>query len=481
MVNRDQYWQEREGLITPEGVPPVAKDQPPPGFSPFRIVLIFGLLFGLALVFITPPTQVPDEGAHFYRAYQLSDFRLEAQKVDDHIGGEIPESLSTVVNGLAEGLPFHPEAKTSPSKIYQFMLVPLENDKRVFTPFPTSALYSPAAYVPQILAITIGRTLGIPPLLMFYLARIFNLLASVLLMSYAVSTIPIAKWSLLLLGLMPMTLFQMASLSPDALTFAASFAFIALVSRVALRGFGGWDLLNLLGFGLLTMLSKNSYAPLVLFIFAIPPRRFGGWAWYLSSLFIFAIVLFIPWFFWTWSIHDLFEPARTDVMIKPFIQSQVIISEPLRFFKILTSTVSDNLPYYVDTFFGRLGYQDTVLPSLLKAVYIVTLIALIFLEPALPYNWVWEQRLWTLLVAGGTTFVIFVIMYLTRTAVGADVIDGFQGRYFIPIAPLLVMAFVRKAKRFRKYNMAIQRYSLGLIFVTLTTTLVTVVQRYYID
>ena len=46
--------------------------------SPSRFVLVFGLLFGLNLAFISPPFSVPDELAHFLRAYHCSQGKFYA-------------------------------------------------------------------------------------------------------------------------------------------------------------------------------------------------------------------------------------------------------------------------------------------------------------------------------------------------------------------------------------------------------------------
>jgi Predicted membrane protein (DUF2142) len=44
----------------------------PSRLTPDRLVLALGLAGGLLLVFVTPPFQVPDEPAHFFRAYQVA-------------------------------------------------------------------------------------------------------------------------------------------------------------------------------------------------------------------------------------------------------------------------------------------------------------------------------------------------------------------------------------------------------------------------
>lgn len=52
------------------------------------------------------------------------------------------------------------------------------------------------------------------------------------------------------------------------------------------------------------------------------------------------------------------------------------------------------------------------------------------------------RRLWWLAVAAGTVLLIETAMYLTGTPLGADYVQGTQGRYFLPILPLALLAIM---------------------------------------
>jgi len=72
---------------------------------------------------------------------------------------------------------------------------------RVFTDFPNTALYSPLCYAPQALAIFIGRTIGLNPLIIFYLARIAALACWIAALYVCIRIIPAYKWLLAMLAL----------------------------------------------------------------------------------------------------------------------------------------------------------------------------------------------------------------------------------------------------------------------------------------
>jgi hypothetical protein len=61
--------------------------------QPEKVFLWLGGFFGLLFLFLTPPMQVPDEPAHFLRAWQISEGNLFADREDNRVGGWMPLSL----------------------------------------------------------------------------------------------------------------------------------------------------------------------------------------------------------------------------------------------------------------------------------------------------------------------------------------------------------------------------------------------------
>ena len=61
--------------------------------KPHQFFVVTGVFFGLAMIFITPPFQVPDEINHWYRAYQISTGQLLAEMQDNRLGGHLPNGV----------------------------------------------------------------------------------------------------------------------------------------------------------------------------------------------------------------------------------------------------------------------------------------------------------------------------------------------------------------------------------------------------
>ena len=123
--------------------------------------LVLGLFFGLLFLLVTPPFQVPDEPAHFYRAYQVSRGGLVPQQLGTQVGGNLPRSLSKL-EGRFKYLQFHSERRVTAAQVLDARRIPLGPNDEVFTSFPNAALYSPVNYLPQAIGIAIARSLELP-------------------------------------------------------------------------------------------------------------------------------------------------------------------------------------------------------------------------------------------------------------------------------------------------------------------------------
>ena len=78
--------------------------------------------------------------------------------------------------------------------------IALDPQRRQFTAFSNTALYSPLAYLPQSAVIWAAGLGKASPLVMFYLARVANLIVYLLMAATAVGLAPIQKWTLVLVA-----------------------------------------------------------------------------------------------------------------------------------------------------------------------------------------------------------------------------------------------------------------------------------------
>ncbi len=432
-----------------------------------RFFLAAALVFGAAFVAATAPFHVPDEPAHFYRAFAISEGDLTAEARPGRTGAMLPASLGTLVD-LFAGTIAHPERGIDPGIFAAARRIELEPGSRSFLDFPTTAVTTPLSYLPQAAAIAAGRLFGASPLALLYLARLANLLAATALIHAGLRQLPAYRWLGVAIALTPMASFLRSSVSADTLTFAIAFLFAAIVARLA---FGAQETIRRRDVALLCLiaaalcLTKAAYAPLVLAAAVIPVRRLPHGrrgaailAYALTTAGAFALAAV--------TARAVETPFRPDVVIDTDRQIAGAARDPLRFFKIAGRSYWWYGPRYAEEFIGRLGWLDTPLPRSLLIAYMVLLLALLIADTRRPGGGQTQHghgeghaeyrpggtpiqqeitvAAWQRAVLAGATLanmlLLSAVLYAIFTPVGSGYIGGIQGRYFLPLAPVAAWA-----------------------------------------
>lgn len=421
-----------------------------PRRGPELALMLLGLSFGGLLIAITPPFQVPDEQVHFYRAYQVSDGGLVAERHGGESGGWVPESLPALI-GPFMGLRHHSRKTTTVDEILDGFAIPLDRPRRRFVRFETSAVYTPIPYLPQTLGIGLGKALALGPLALLYLGRVANLVTSLLLILLAIRVAPVFKWVFVLLALMPMNAFLMASVSADAFTNAIALLFTAMMLRLALTGsrIDTGLLAAVFATSLLLSLSKQAYAALLLFFLAVPVRQLGSRRRYLAVFASLVALSAAALGGWALLAREVYAPPAWMNDVDPAAQLRWILASPKQFAELLLDRLSwPRVRLYSDLMVGRaLGWMDTPIPQAAIRSYQLVLIAAALFDSR------GENRIGARvkIAALAVVFVDFVLIgtmaYLAGNPVGAKQIAGIQGRYFIPLSPLLLLTLYNRTLR----------------------------------
>ncbi|WP_071517187.1 DUF2142 domain-containing protein [Geitlerinema sp. PCC 9228] len=450
--------------------------------QPESAFLILSLVFGIIFLLVVPPFQIPDEPAHFLRAYQVSQFDLVAQKKDGIVGGMLPESVSQVFYGWLD-LPFHVERKAILELFQNSWQIPLQPSQKKLTWFSNSALYSPVPYFPQSIGIALGKFFHVPPLILMYLGRLFAGIAAIGITFRAIAIVPFLKWAFVFLSLTPMAIFLRSSLSADSMLIALSFLFVARCLDLAFRDRDrkriDGKIAELLIVGSAIVLCKQVYFPLVFLFFLIPIRKLGNTKKYLLTASTVIVTSLLAAFLWSWVVKDIYVPSRFDVEIDPEQQFAFIVANPVKFLVMILTDLRNDIDFYLHQMVGVLGWLDTPLPNFLWISYLV-LFSIVFLTDnphKIPvYRW---QKLGTLAVIFGGFFLVYVSIFMSWTGVDADNIIGIQGRYFYPFLPLFPFLLVNHRWQVplpdKTWKLILVLY---LIFV-LSASLVILSDRYY--
>ncbi len=409
-----------------------------------RLPMMVFALITLLYVFVTPPFQVNDEANHFFKAYQLSEGIVFNTARDGALGNYLPSYVADLAQRQfpAETPGLLPAYRWS--DLVHAWRQPVITGERQFTEFSNIANYSPTLYAPQALGILVARSLGAPPLGQFYAGRLVNALVGISLVLMAISLVPVGRPAMMAFATLPMVSNQLGSFSADATIIGLSFLTIACSLHQVRKLFPPrWIALWPAVLSLLA-LAKGVYLPLALSGLSIRPRRLWYPIWLAASLAAAALVASI------WLklnsrnfIRQAFIGRKSHqhmLAAVPAEQLAYIVGHPLAFAHALVSDFLERLPVYVVGGIGRFGWFTVMLPLPVYALALAVIcLALVAPTASNPWPSVWRRLFWGALFAGGVV-LIETALYLTATSLGADYVEGVQGRYYIPYLPLLGLA-----------------------------------------
>ncbi len=397
-----------------------------------KVFLLFGLVIGIVYVFAIPVGRAPDEVSHFTRVYELSNGHFISDIDDNGTIGSVEASNIELIRDFKEN-------NVTYADIFENLdLYPDESNQ---TFIETSAYsYSIVSYFPHVIGMSLGKLLHLPLLATIYFAKIFNLVACIAILYFSIKYIPFLKNFLFLVAFFPITMQAMSSLSPDGLLIATSFALISFVLYLI---YGTKELFSKKHFLLMfticffSSMCKIAYAPLCLLLFAIPKERFG------SAKKKIAIIIGTGAIIFTFLLVWLLVAPSLQNQTNQAAQIGLILSNPLKYSAIILNSINTNIYMYLSNFLG--GYLEwfNVLLSPLYIISAFTIFVLLYTKEKQQKTTV-TKSLKYLAVAIFTiiTILIFTTMFITWTKAGELVIDGVQGRYFLPLTLLIPIIFL---------------------------------------
>ena len=428
--------------------------------------LLFSVIIGPLYMISIPIGNVPDERNHFLRSYEIATGHMTTQKRDDvSVGRYMPENLDKIFNDV-----YNTKYSDEISNIKIHI-----NSKKAFFKFGNTALYSPVSYIPQALGVLLGTVLNLPVLIIAYLGRIFNYLVYVLIMYFTIKNIPILKRTIFMLAFMPIMMQEAISLSPDALVNATSFAFIAYIiysiynknKKITKK-----ESILIIIMTIILALSKIVYLPLVLLLFLIPKTRFNNKK--NKLLFTFILLILAAGLNLSWLSISSKYLIEYNPGVNSLEQVKYILYNPIRYCFIIFNTFNLEIIILLSTFVGsHLEWLSVYLSQPLMFIYLFIIIYYAFNENQDSKIKIVEKLVF-LLVAIIIVLLTCTSLYVQWTNVGNLIINGLQGRYFIPISLIFVLLMNSKSVIFKKqinerlmytFSIFISIYSIITIFI----------------
>ncbi len=434
-------------------------------------------------VFVTPPALVGDEPHHFFRAYQISEGQIIGEKRDDLSGGWIPKSVLYTNRKLVGDIEMKHHVKFDTALLSELINLPLNDEDKVFERFPNTVIYSPIPYIPQVLGIIVGKFFNTPALVLIYLARIANLFFFLGLAYFAIKKIPVHKWVLCLLCLMPTSVFQVASASADTFTYGICFLTIAFFLSYALdeqRKLSHVRIAVIFILSLLSVLTKQAYIFLPFLFLLIPRRKFSSLRNYLFSFFILLLTSFGAVAAWSAAVKPIYLPYRIDQPMSPEEQASFILSHPFTFLKMVVSDYFFHFWFYFKSFSGQLTWFDLYVPDFLPVVIFIVLLGFGLFDKNSKFYFGRSDKFIFAGIFVCTALLISALLYMSWSPIRGSSIEGIQGRYFIPIAPVFFLLFYNRKINWDSFD----RYAHIIVYLTtivsLLITINSIIHRYYV-
>lgn len=388
---------------------------------------------------------------HFYKAWQIAEGNFFTLKENNRVGGYIPDSVDSLARQFSR-YRFAENPAIDPEEIGMALQMTLNPEERHFRDYPNTGMYNPFAYLPQMGVMPLMIRLECPPLWILYAAR----MASVCFWSFSVwlalTWLPEWKELFFVLAALPMSFFVHASVSADVVLNATAFLLFAFVLRKIKTPSENtpaeWCFL---GVGVVILASvKMVYSPLLLLLSLIPAGVWGGPARRIRVGALLVVVTLCILFLWTrvsgvvYTPFEYYNPEyRNGLDLTPganmHLQLEGLLHNPLEILKVLWKSTIVNAPSYAASYIGKLGWNNVNLPVgwVLMGWGMIVVTLWMKRDAYLVFSF-WEKvRLAGIFVS--IWVLIILSQYLTWEKVGAERVMLLQGRYFMPLFPVLFL------------------------------------------
>ena len=430
----------------------------------YKIAILLLIPVGMLYIFFIPPSFVPDETAHMLKAYELSTGKLVTEKKNEIPKVEVPHFLEQHTLDHIQ-------------KYDQFNLALKEKTNYFDTVRVTTSAagYSFVSYLLSGLGFLIGRVLSINGLVAYYLARILNYAFFIFAIYISLKIIPFGKYVVAVISFLPMTLQQVASVSADSMLISGSLLFIAMTLYIKYKP-GSFRIREKVAYSalsLLIMLSKVAYLPLLgISLLLLDTENKDEsmkkkWVYLIVNV-VLAVGIGGLWYAYSQQYADVFMDYREQNNVHIGEQIKMILSEPSHFNMAIKNFFLNDAGMLTGTLGLSMGWLNINIGMGPVLGFLIMLALSPFFggeKKALTTL----EKVWFWIITICTYLIIVVGFYITWTGVGAEVVAGTQGRYFLPVLALPFLAAYNQKSHISYKN---QELVFPLIMVLLNSAVV---------
>lgn len=445
------------------------------GFNKFkyeRLALVYILVFGLMVSYLTPPRYTYDEFSHLVRSYNISmgNFNTEYDEEEDYPAGfnnlNIYDFRS--IEEYEDILDYYEDVKGE------------TEEQEIIT---AASSYLPINYVFSGIGIFIARIFNVSLYFYPFFGRMGNVIFYAFMIFLALKKFTINKPLMFFMATIPLMLSVAASNGTGVIQNACLFLAIALLGYCLTqeRKINILEYLGLLFLFIMVIIARMPSGFFGLLLLIIPNKKFNSKFLRIFNKIITIVVIAVAMIL-VFRYTNAIGLGLNNIEGVDFDdQLALIIKNPLRFVErlwkytttgYLNTSVLQDIGYIVYT--GRLAGLYTFLASILMIILAFT---------GNPDKQIVLDNLWAKILCI-VTFMLTVAsteatLYLTFTPVNSYTVDGFQTRYFIStlLVPLLALQGRNLYMVHRKKT--IEVLTTGMIFILLMLYVGTLVTKFY--
>lgn len=399
--------------------------------------LVCAVTIGGFMVLISPAYTVGwDEEIHFLRAYEMGSSDENEQTAEYLFNTHVMYKLSASHQTIEERI-------DAIRCINNLTGMPSDMEKR----YDFSANF--VSLIPQMLIFDIGGKINIPFYILWVLGKAINLIIYSIVIFWAIKKVPVAKYLMSVVALVPTAIFQATHFTYDALLIACSLFGMAIILKGLLDKEEHLSKKEMVGFLIamvIACLSKAVYAPLFFIALFIPKRAFVSEKE--SRSFRCMIVLLFLAAICTMILPTIIKPSSggdpRGGATSASGQMDYIFGQPFAYAYILLSNIGKTLVSYLIggqglCIMGHYGVAKYKI-EILMAVFLcfVTITDTFYkydnnIKDGRSRVLTWKIKGILLIAILIIVAFIWTALYISFTEVGAINIAGVQGRYYLPI------------------------------------------------
>lgn len=404
------------------------------------LALLMGFIFQAVVVV----HGVPDEPWHMDTAYKLSNKLLFVEDTDEP-GYLMKRQCDVIMSDmLANGV----ESNSYYQVLNHTLEIPDDTGLVKVAYTDSSNIVPDYIFLPTAIGISIGRLLGLSAMLTLQLGRICNLIVFVLLTWLAIRKIPYGKNVLGAIGMLPIALQQGASASYDAMINGILFLFIAsCLQLLEKQKYKKRDILLIIVLiVLIAMVKGGVYLPVVLLTVLILDKwniadqiKAINKKWIIAGLGLMIILIIAM----IWK----FLPVVSAIMVREvdgadknaLYSLPYLLERPLNGVYLYWNTlIESGAGHLCGMLGGKLGWHDIQMSWIFVIANLISILLLVNVEQD-QYKSNAKRRISILAICVVSVVLIMLSMLFACTTLGDTRILGLQGRYYLPMAPLLFM------------------------------------------